>query len=64
LFFKAVRECEKHFPTALFLIQFYCLRTSGTFGFAPTLKANASQNQKSHFFAYAQKEETTNQNFF
>ena len=25
-------------------------RTNGTFGFAPTHKANASQNQKSHFF--------------
>ena len=26
---------------------------SGTFGFAPTHKANPSQSQKSHFFAYA-----------
>ena len=28
---------------------------SGTFGFAPTHKANPSQSQKSHFFAYADK---------
>jgi len=28
---------------------------SGTFGFAPTHKANPSQSQKSHFFAFADK---------
>ena len=29
--------------------------TNGTFDFAPTHKANASQNQKSRFFAHAQR---------
>jgi hypothetical protein len=28
---------------------------SGTFGFAPTHKADPSQSQKSHFFAYTDK---------
>jgi hypothetical protein len=37
------------FSTAHFLKTILASRTSGTFGFAPTHKANASQNQKSHF---------------
>jgi hypothetical protein len=41
------------FPTTHFLKTILASRTSGTFGFAPTHKANASQNQKSHFLANA-----------
>ena len=35
-------------------------RTNGTFGFAPTHEANASQNQKSRFFAHALKDSVLN----
>ena len=36
-----------------FLKFLFASRTNGTFGFAQTHEANASQNQKSHFFAIA-----------
>jgi hypothetical protein len=41
------------FSTAHFLKTILASRTSGTFGFAPTHKADPSQNQKSHFLANA-----------
>jgi hypothetical protein len=43
---------EKAHPSH-FLKFLLASRTSGTFGFAQTHKANASQNQKSHFLANA-----------
>ena len=43
------------FPHHTFLKTILANRTNGTFGFAPTHEANASQNQKSRFFAHAQK---------
>ena len=43
---------EKSHPSN-FLKFLLARRTSGTFGFAPTHKADPSQSQKSHFFAYA-----------
>jgi hypothetical protein len=39
---------EKAHPSH-FLKFLFASRTNGTFGFAPTHKANASQNQKSRF---------------
>jgi len=55
------RVSRHSLPTLCFL--FFSLRTffknnfsqpvSGTFGFAPTHKADPSQSQKSRFFAYA-----------
>ena len=44
---------EKAHPSH-FLKFLFANRTSGTFGFAPTRKADPSQSQKSHFFANAQ----------
>jgi hypothetical protein len=41
------------FPTAHFLKTILASRTNGTFAFAPTHKADPSQNQKSHFFSNA-----------
>ena len=35
-------------------------RTNGTFGFAPTHQAKASQNQKSRFFTHAPKDSELN----
>jgi len=46
--------CFLFFPTAHFLKTILSRPTSGTFGFAPTHKADPSQSQKSHFFANAQ----------
>lgn len=46
------------FPQRTFLKAILASRTSGTFGFAPTHKTNASQNQKSHFLATVKQ--TTN----
>jgi hypothetical protein len=43
------------FPTPHFLKTILACRTSGTFGFAPTHKADPSQNQKSHFFPTAKE---------
>jgi len=41
------------FSHRTFLKTILASRTSGTFGFAPTHEAYASQNQKSHFLANA-----------
>ncbi len=41
------------FPHRTFLKTILASRTNGTFGFAPTHEANASQNQKSQFLATA-----------
>jgi hypothetical protein len=46
-------SCFIFFADPHFLKTILASRTSGTFGFAPTHKANASQNQKSHFLANA-----------
>ena len=48
------------FPHRTFLKTILANRTNGTFGFAPTHEANASQNQKSHFFVQAQKDSELN----
>ena len=45
--------CFLFFSHRTFLKTILASRTSGTFGFAPTHKADPSQNQKSHFFANA-----------
>jgi hypothetical protein len=45
---------EKAHPSH-FLKFLLASRTNGTFGFAPTHKANPSQNQKSRFIANARK---------
>lgn len=46
---------EKAHPSH-FLKFLLASRTNGTFGFAPTHLANASQNQKSRFFTHLQKD--------
>jgi hypothetical protein len=43
------------FPTAHFFKTILASRTSGTFGFAPTHKADPSAKKKSHFFAITKK---------
>jgi hypothetical protein len=48
------------FPHRTFLKTILANRTNGTFGFAPAHKTNASQNQKSRFFAHAQKDSELN----
>ena len=48
------------FPHRTFLKTILASRTNGTFGFAPTHEANASQNQKSRFFADAPKDSELN----
>ena len=48
------------FSHRTFLKTILANRTNGTFGFAPTHEANASQNQKSRFFAQAQKDSELN----
>jgi len=48
------------FPRRTFLKTILANRTNGTFGFAPKHEANASQNQKSRFFAHAQKDSEFN----
>jgi len=45
--------CFLFFPHPHFLKTILCQHASGTFGFAPTHKANPSQSQKSHFFTNA-----------
>ena len=50
------------FSHRTFLKTILASRTSGTFGFAPTHEANASQNQKSHFFAIAPKNDNNSIN--
>jgi hypothetical protein len=49
---KVTEKQEKATPS-LFLKFLLASRTNGTFGFAPTHQANASQNQKSRFFTNA-----------
>jgi hypothetical protein len=46
-------SCFIFFADPHFLKIILASRTSGTFGFAPTQQAHASQNQKSHFLANA-----------
>ena len=46
--------CFLFFSHPHFLKTILSQPVSGTFGFAPTHKANPSQSQKSHFFAFAQ----------
>ncbi len=48
------------FSHRTFLKTILASRTNGTFGFAPTQQANASQNQKSRFFAPAPKDSELN----
>ncbi|HPE56520.1 MAG TPA: hypothetical protein PK904_08985 [Bacteroidales bacterium] len=48
-----VTEKKEKANPSHFLKFLFARRTSGTFGFAPTRKADPSQNQKSHFFANA-----------
>jgi RPA family protein len=50
-----VTEKQEKATPSDFLKFLLASRTSGTFGFAPTHKADASQNQKSHFLANAQR---------
>lgn len=47
--------CFLFFSHPHFLKTILCHPASGTFGFAPSHKANPSQSQKSHFFSYADK---------
>ncbi len=44
-----VTEKKEKAPSSHFLKFLFASRTNGTFGFAPTQKANPSQNQKSRF---------------
>jgi hypothetical protein len=53
LLFGQVTENREKADPSHFLKFLLASRTSGTFGFAPTHKANPSQNQKSHFIANA-----------
>ena len=53
-----VTEKKEKADPSHFLKFLLASRTNGTFGFAPTHKANASQNQKSHFLATVKQ--TTN----
>jgi hypothetical protein len=53
LLFGQVTEKREKADPSHFLKFLLASRTSGTFGFAPTHKANASQSQKSHFIANA-----------
>ena len=53
LLFGQVTEKREKADPSHFLKFLLASRTNGTFGFAPTHKANPSQNQKSHFIANA-----------
>ena len=55
LFEQVTEKIEKTDPSH-FLKFLLASRTNGTFGFAPTHLANASQNQKSRFFTHLQKD--------
>lgn len=56
LLFGQVTEKKEKADPSHFLKFLLAIRTNGTFGFSPTQNANASQNQKSRFFANAPKD--------
>jgi len=60
LLFQNVAEKKEKANPSHFLKFLLASCTNGTFGFAPTHEANASQNQKSRFFAHAPKESVLN----
>lgn len=55
-----VTEKQEKATPSHFLKFLLTSRTNGTFGFAPTHQANASQNQKSRFFTHAPKDTELN----
>jgi hypothetical protein len=60
LLFGQLREKKEKADPSHFLEFLSASRTNGTFGFAPTHQANASQNQKSRFFTHAPKDSELN----